>query len=89
MTLPPEMVTYKSESRIKMLLCDVTSSSITVKKENPTDTKMRNSEMSRKKTSVIKRNKDELERKKEAWRRYEIRLRRSNLGDSELDLDSY
>ena len=72
-----------------MLLCDVTSSSITVKKENPTDTKMRNSEMSRKKTSVIKRNKDELERKKEAWRRYEIRLRRSNLGDSELDLDSY
>ena len=89
MTLPPEMVTYKSESRIKMLLCDVTSSSITVKKENPTDTKMRNSEMSRKKTSVIKRNKDELERKKEAWRRYEMRLRRSNLGDSELDLDSY
>jgi hypothetical protein len=89
MTLPPEMVTYKSESRIKMLLCDVTSSSITVKKENPTDTKMRNSEMSRKKSSVIKRNKDELERKKEAWRRYEMRLRRSNLGDSELDLDSY
>lgn len=50
---------------------------------------MRNTEMSRKRIASIKRNMNDLERKKEAWKRYEMRLRRSNSGDSELDLDSF
>jgi len=48
---------------------------------------MKNIEKSPKKRAEIRRRIADLERKKTAWRAYEMRIRRSKSGSSELDLD--
>jgi hypothetical protein len=48
---------------------------------------MKNNEKSPEKKSGIKRRMEDMERKKAAWKQYEMRIRRSNSGSSELDMD--
>jgi hypothetical protein len=50
---------------------------------------MRKTNSPRRKSAEDRRKADDLERKKEAWNKYERRIRRANSGYSELELDEY
>jgi hypothetical protein len=50
---------------------------------------MRDTESNQKKRALMQKKATELQRKKEAWKKYESNLRRARSGYSELDLDEY